>query len=33
VAKPESGTCIKNPKGATTGSGMGSDMNKTDKSK
>jgi len=32
VAKPE-GTCIPNPKAATTGSGMNSDMNKSDKMK
>ena len=33
VAKPNGGTCITNPKSATTGSGASSDMNKTDKSK
>lgn len=32
VAKPE-GTCIPNPKAATTGSGMNSDMTKSDKMK
>jgi hypothetical protein len=32
VAKPE-GTCVPNPKAATTGSGMNSDMKKSDKMK